>query len=109
MRQQQALMKFDPATGEEKPYPSQAMHYREYHGKVAWLFNPWSGEARDAYDIGSDTFGHLILPPGEPVYAGPGPLAEVAACYKDVLDRLGVQGHEGAIAEIETLRRSCGL
>ena len=40
MKQQQTLMKFDPATCEEKPYPSNAEQYREYHGKVAWLFNP---------------------------------------------------------------------
>lgn len=65
MKQQQTLMKFDPATCEEKPYPSNAEQYREYHGKVAWLFNPWTGDARDAYDIGSDTFGQLIQPPGE--------------------------------------------
>lgn len=53
-------MKFDPATGEEKPYPSNAEQYRTYHGKVAWLFNPWTGDNRSAQDIGSDIFGHLI-------------------------------------------------
>lgn len=56
------LMKFDPATGEEKPYPSEAEQYRAYHGDVAWLFNPHSGERRDARDVGSDVFGHLIDP-----------------------------------------------
>lgn len=65
MKQQQTLMKFDPATCEEKPYPSNAEQYREYHGKVAWLFNPWTGDARDAYDIGSDTFGQLIQQPSK--------------------------------------------
>lgn len=29
--------------------------------------------------------------------------------YKDLLDRLGVQGHEGAIAEINALRLNTGL
>ncbi len=57
---QEALMKFDPATGEPQPYPSHAKQYRDYHGQVAWLFCPWSGRSRDARNIGSDTFGHLI-------------------------------------------------
>jgi hypothetical protein len=54
------LLKFDPATGEEKPYPSEAEQYRAYHGDVAWLFNPYSGERRDARDVGSDVLGYLI-------------------------------------------------
>ena len=55
------LMKFCPATGVEKPYPSEANKYRLYHGKVAWLFNPYSGERRNALDVGSDCFGHAIV------------------------------------------------
>lgn len=70
MKQQHTLMKFDPATGEQEPYPSHADQWREWHGEAtAWLFNPWSGERRGAGDVGSDTSGHLIVPPGEPVYA----------------------------------------
>lgn len=57
---QQKLMKYDPANGIEKPYPSHAEQYRIYHGKVAWLYNPWTGQSRDARDIGSDCFGYLI-------------------------------------------------
>lgn len=57
---QDLLMKFDPATGEQKPYPSHAAQWREYHGMKAWLFNPWYGNRRNASDVGSDTFGHLI-------------------------------------------------
>ena len=68
-RQQSTLMRFDPATGAEKPYPSHAAQWREYHGELAWLFNPWVGHRRWAGDVGSDVFGHLIIPPGEPVYA----------------------------------------
>ena len=69
--QQQALMKYDPATGEQRPYPSHAAQWREWHGQMtAWLFNPWSGERRAAGDVGSDVHGLLIVPPGEPVYAG---------------------------------------
>jgi hypothetical protein len=55
-----SLMKFCPATGEPKPYPSQAKQWREYHGGTAWLFNPWTGERRHPADIGSDTFGLAI-------------------------------------------------
>lgn len=62
MKEQQALMKFDPATGLPQPYPSHAAQYREWHGLVAWLFNPWTGERRDPRDIGSDVQGFLIWP-----------------------------------------------
>ena len=54
------LMKHDPATGTPHPYPSNAKQWRDYHGRVAWLFCPWSGESRDARDVGSDVFGLLI-------------------------------------------------
>ena len=57
---QDKLMKFDPATRAEKPYPSHARQWREYHGRVAWLFNPWTGKSRDARDIGFDVQGLLI-------------------------------------------------
>lgn len=124
MGQQHTLMKFDPATGEPKPYPSHADQWREWNGKMmAWLFNPWTGTRRDAGDVGSDVLGHLILPPGEPLYAarqgaiiGSGvleldeaPLESVEARYKDLLQRLGVMGHDGAVAEISKLREAHGL
>ncbi len=57
---QDALMKYDPVDGSENPYPSSAKQYRSYHGKVAWLHNPWTGEKRNPLDIGSDVFGLLI-------------------------------------------------
>ena len=69
MKQQQTLMKFDPAFGTERPYPSHAQQYRDWHGKVAWLFNPWTGEKRHPADIGSDVTGLLIAPANEPIYA----------------------------------------
>ena len=56
------LLRFDPATGVEKPYPSESEQYRDYHGNVAWLYNPYTGNLRDARDVGSDTYGHLIAP-----------------------------------------------
>ena len=68
--QQQALMQFDPATGETKPYPSHAEQWREWHGYgTAWLFNPWTGGRRNAGDVGTDVLGRLIQPPTEPLYA----------------------------------------
>ena len=130
MKQQQTLMKFDPATGEPKPYPSHADQWREWHGKAtAWLFNPWTGTRRDARDVGSDIQGQLILPPSEPLYAaraqsascgvevlaqgeitgGFAPMASTEARYRDLLQRLGVQGHDGAVAEISKLREAHGL
>jgi hypothetical protein len=69
MRQQDTLMRYDPATGWGKPYPSQADQWREFNGSTAWLFNPWTGDRRTAEDVGSDVFGHLILPPNEQIAA----------------------------------------
>lgn len=63
--QQNSLMEFDPTSGHPQPYPSHAAQYREYHGKVAWLINPWSGERRYASDVGSDPFGFLIATEGD--------------------------------------------
>ena len=60
---QEQLMKYSPDTGEERPYPSNAKQWREYHGRVAWLHNPWTGKQRDLLDIGSDVYGELIVPP----------------------------------------------
>lgn len=58
-------MKFDPATGEPKPYPSHAGQWRKWRGdKIAWLFDPWTGMRRDARDVGSDVAGLLIVPAG---------------------------------------------
>ena len=61
---QSEVMKFDPATGGPRPYPSHAGQWREWHGKMAWLFNPWTGRRRDARDVGSDVQGLLIVPAG---------------------------------------------
>lgn len=57
---QSTPMKFDPMTGTANPEPTNADEYRKYHGKVAWLYNPWTGTARDPRDIGSDVDGLLI-------------------------------------------------
>lgn len=58
-----SLLKFDPATGTESPYPSHPEQYRKFHGQVAWVFNPFTGKQRDAHDIGTDTFGLMIEAP----------------------------------------------
>ena len=60
LKQQRKLMKFDPATKAPNPYPSDARQYREFHGCVAWIYNPWTGLMRDPRDIGSDVQGELI-------------------------------------------------
>lgn len=60
---QQPLMKYDPGTGMAEPYPSHAGQYRKYHGNMAWLFNPWTGNQRNPFDIGSDVAGLLIKEP----------------------------------------------
>lgn len=60
---QDDLMRFDPATGAEKPYPSHAEQWRRHHG-VAWLFNPWTGTRRAAGDVALDVFGRGIHPGG---------------------------------------------
>lgn len=57
-----SLLKFDPATGIEKPYPSHPDQYRQHHGNVAWLFDPYTGKQRDPRDIGTDVHGLLIQP-----------------------------------------------
>lgn len=60
MKHQDILMIIDPAFGTEKPYPSHAKQWRCYHGKLAWLYNPWTGKARHPADIGADPFGFGI-------------------------------------------------
>lgn len=87
MKQQFSLMKFDPATGQVKPYPSHADQWRQYHGGLAWLFNPWSGKQRLAGDVGSDTFGQLILPEGEPIFAAANPVADALVSEIEKLSR----------------------
>jgi len=56
------VMRFDPADGTPKPSPDYAKPWRSYHGNLAWLYNPWSGVARDAIDVGNDVYGYLITP-----------------------------------------------
>ncbi len=60
-RIQESLMKYDPQDCTEKPYPSHAEQYRNYHGLTAWLYNPWTGKQRDPRDIGSDVTGVAII------------------------------------------------
>jgi|GEM_PF-1886712 len=59
------LMVFDPKDGMREVYPSEARQYREWHGKVAWLYNPFTGDARTPQDIGTDPFGMLIVAPAK--------------------------------------------
>lgn len=91
---QQTLMKFDPATGVSRPYPSHAVQWREYHGYgTAWLFNPWTGVRRQASDVGSDVVGYLIHPPFEQVMS-----ASQAGFAQDAAQGLGAGGVYGGRA-----------
>lgn len=54
------------------------------------------------------------LPPGTRLYAlldsmDQAPLESVAARYRHLLELLGVQGHDGAVAEIQALRNKAAL
>ena len=77
------LMRFDPATGEERPYPSHAKQWREFKGDMAWLFDPWTGARRHASDVGSDLHGLLIVPDGEPIKAASKAASESATVAVD--------------------------
>ena len=83
---QEQLMKYSPDTGEERPYPSNAKQWREYHGRVAWLYNPWTGKQRDLLDIGNDVFGESIVPDTE---VSPNYCCEVEMPESNVLYDLG--------------------
>lgn len=92
------LMHFDPATGEERPYPSHAAQWREWHGGMAWLFDPWTGGRRHASDVGSDQYGLLIVPDGDPLR----PIFPVWNGEKKWNDLLSAQAApEPATAEVE--------
>ncbi len=114
---QKTLMVFDPATCERKPYPSEASQWRKYHGSMAaWLFNPWTGQRRNATDVGSDIQGFLIAPLQENEGKPSTEESETVGCfisldvrYQSLLDALGVQGHTGALAEIASLRATASL
>lgn len=55
-------MVYDPSNREPHPFPLLASKWRVWHGKVAWLYNPWTGQPRDPRDVGSDPSGLLIDP-----------------------------------------------
>ena len=59
--EQEKVMEYDPATGEKGCEPNLPDKYRKFHGKLAWLYNPWTGDKRDPRDIGSDVQGFLIV------------------------------------------------
>lgn len=82
---QEQLMKYSPDTGEERPYPSNAKQWREYHGRVAWLYNPWTGEKRDLRDIGSDVLGELIVPDKVILFKAEGPWG-VTPCQQETAE-----------------------
>lgn len=67
MQQKEQLL-YNPATG--SPFPDfssapTAEQFRKDEGAIAWIYNPWTRVKRDPRDIGSDVYGHLIVPPQE--------------------------------------------
>lgn len=54
------LMIVDPRNCKERPYPSHAGQFRDFHGFDAWIYNPWTKVIRDSRDIASDPTGLLI-------------------------------------------------
>lgn len=59
---------FNPMTGQRMTERFTAGQFRAREGDfAAWLFNPWTGVARNSLDVGSDMFGYLIAQPPKPV------------------------------------------
>lgn len=61
-QREKGIMSFDPVSGKPAVIKFTPHEYRQYHGLIAWLYNPWTGEPRDPRDIGSDVQGLLIAP-----------------------------------------------
>lgn len=61
-RRDKGIILFDPVSGNVSKDIFTLEEYRQHHGLVAWLYNPWTGEPRDPRDIGSDVQGLLIEP-----------------------------------------------
>lgn len=69
--QQHTKLRFNPMDGDEvQPNLWGAREWRMYWPGHPWNYNPWTGEHRDQRDIESDPGGMLIIPSGEPIYAG---------------------------------------
>jgi len=98
-------MKYDPATGEQKPYPSHAEQWRHWHGhSTAWLFNPWTGARRLAGDVGTDVVGLLIIPPNEQVYGSIQAWANISTGM-DNLEAELAEARKDALGKIDALQR----
>lgn len=84
MKNQHTPMTHSPASG--APYSGMAApladDYRQRNPKLRWRFNPWTGAARDAFDMGSDPLGRLIAPPGELLAALDHMKAEMNVCFQ---------------------------
>lgn len=54
-------MFFNPMTGKAEDNLPSPKVFREENGIWGvWMFNPWNGKLRNAWDVGSDPFGQLI-------------------------------------------------
>lgn len=69
--EQSPVLIYNPANGvkyapidEDEPAPSWiAQDLREHNMIGAWLFNPWTGELRDSFEVLNDPLGREIDPP----------------------------------------------
>lgn len=59
---QRIPMEFDPATGERNPKITDAAEWRLKNNRTPWLYNPWTGELREAWKIGQDSQGLFVMP-----------------------------------------------
>lgn len=76
-------MSFDPVTGQSFSNPVDVNDYRIAYGKLAWLFNPWTGTKRDARDIGDDVLGLAIRIPNKKLQSSKTPSTMIGP-YNDV-------------------------
>lgn len=79
-----------------------AAEYKKLTGQEpAFIFSGWSGELTEPERAVVEN----RLPVREAAPPADAALATVEARYRDLLNRLGCNGHDGAIAEINLLRR----
>lgn len=60
MKNQEALMRFDPLTRAPKPYPSHARQYRTHNSADYWNYNPWTGVKRTVEEMDNDPLGFQL-------------------------------------------------
>lgn len=67
--QQSIPMAYSPVSGRALHTRCTAAEYRCSCPSDVWSTNPWTGRPRDPRDVEIDSYGLLIIPPGEAVVA----------------------------------------